>query len=356
MPLQFLRSRFNLILPLTAVLFITLVNSCSTSNNVSSNGFIQKRKYNKGWHIKSRQRIKSSSHSDNVERLNDNQINAVQNNNSTTYSSKDNPSTLQKVNTGIDQDYSQSHHFDTIHKEVETKAKKKNYSKKNAPQRSALLRANSILLPTPVMPPSLPMTIDEKGQLVALICLFLSLLIIALFYIHLAGIWNITKAGLVIMWILLLIVTSTAIVKNEQEVNRWNMRPLFRGINSFMHWFFKVSFVLIIVAACLFALLLIIAAIIYYIGVAEFIISTLGLTIGIIVVALLVICGVFYLLELYPELFWVTFTFLLLGVFFFSLFMVTPASTALAVLGYVFLISGGILAILHIILSISDLG
>ena len=46
---------------LTLILGITILFSCSTSNQVASNKLFQKRKYKKGWHINSTKRIQAPS-------------------------------------------------------------------------------------------------------------------------------------------------------------------------------------------------------------------------------------------------------------------------------------------------------
>lgn len=46
---------------------IGLLYSCSTSNDVVSNGFFQKRKYQKGWHVNKTQKIKRNNKSSKIE-------------------------------------------------------------------------------------------------------------------------------------------------------------------------------------------------------------------------------------------------------------------------------------------------
>ena len=47
-------------------LAIIFLASCSTSNNVASNKLIQKRKYKKGWHVNSTQKIEKTANSEEV--------------------------------------------------------------------------------------------------------------------------------------------------------------------------------------------------------------------------------------------------------------------------------------------------
>lgn len=53
----------NLIVFCLAIIFLA---SCSTSNNVASNKLIQKRKYKKGWHVNSTQKIEKTANSEEV--------------------------------------------------------------------------------------------------------------------------------------------------------------------------------------------------------------------------------------------------------------------------------------------------
>ncbi|MFZ9028049.1 MAG: hypothetical protein ACO2Z9_03485 [Crocinitomicaceae bacterium] len=347
----------NVLFVVFAVLaFSTLLNSCSSSHNVSSNGFIQKRKYNKGWYIKSRQRVKSSSESKSFERLRSDKTKITEEKEVNTLLPHYKAKTEHSVKADGDKEieYSLLNNTNTPNEKIIKVSANNCFNKSVPPGKDHVLKDIPKLLPTLYFP-GIPMTPDEKGQLAAIICLLVSLLLIALFCIHLSGIWIIPKAGLVIMWIALLTVAAAAIIKNEEEVNRLNMRPSFRAINSIMHWFFKVSLVLIIVFACLIILMIIISAIIFFIGVTDIIITTLGITIGVTVITLFVICGILYFLEMYPELFWATTLSLFLGILLYSIYLAATTSLLLAVLSYVFLIGGAILAILYIILSISDL-
>lgn len=331
---------------------LIVFESCSTSNNVVSHRLIQKRKYTKGWHFNSAQRQqKTSGHAVEEKYRAENEI----------HDSK-NDSIAEAIR--LEADTARLNPIKDVYSKlivqildssnmlsafVEKKTDKLHRIMRG---RSNWIKGNSKYIPAPVT----PMTVDEKGQLFAFIALMVSLLLIAGFLMHLIGPWTIADAGLVIMWILLLMSAAIAVAKNEQGVDTSNMRGLFRVSNVFMHWFFRVFFVLIIVAACLIILGLIIAFIIYLMGIANLIISTFGLVIGIIVTVLLVVSGVLYFLEIYPELFWVAVGALLLGVVFYSLYLAAPMYLVLLVLGYIFLIAGAALAIVHIVLSIMELG
>lgn len=330
---------------------LIVFESCSTSNSVVSHRLIQKRKYTKGWHFNSnhRQRVTNANAPKDRYRAG----------NETIEQEKDSGTALKQFEEDTTQHYSIKETLTEVVNQMVNSSldrttfavKQKDKNKRTTRTRSQWIKGTSKFIPAPVT----PMTVDEKGQLFAFIALMVSLLLIAGFLMHLIGPWTIADAGLVIMWILLLMFAAIAIVKNESEVYRDNLRPLFRASNVFMHWFFRVFLVLLIVAACLFVLALLIAFIVYLMGIANLVISTFGLVIGIIVTVLLVVSGALYFLEIYPELFWIEVGALLLGVLFYSLYLASHIYLVLAVLGYVFLIAGAALAIVHIVLSIIEL-
>lgn len=330
---------------------MVVMESCSTSKSVVSHRLIQKRKYTKGWHFNSNHHQRTAganapeekyrASNETIEQEIDpgSEINQLEKDTAQHYSIKETLTEVinQMVNSSLDR--------------RTFAVKQKDENKHTTRTRSQWIKGTSKFIPAPVT----AMTVDEKGQLFAFIALMVSLLLITGFLMHLIGPWTIADAGLVVMWILLLMFAAIAVVKNESEVYRDNLRPLFRASNVFMHWFFRVFLVLLIVAACLFVLGLLIAFIVYLMGIANLVINTFGLVIGIIVTVLLSVSGALYFLEIYPELFWIEFGALLLGVLFYSLYLASPIYLVLAVLGYVFLIAGAGLAIVHIVLSIIEL-
>lgn len=128
----------------------------------------------------------------------------------------------------------------------------------------------------------------EKNTLADFIALLIGLFLVSILFIHLFGPWTI-PTGWLVAFVLVGILTCISAIGNLEQgwIKKSELRPFYRFLFNFVHWFWKVFFVVLIVACALFVVFLLVVVIVFAIAAMAEIISTFGLVLGIVIIVFL---------------------------------------------------------------------